>query len=83
MLQTNFSKFILVASSLIITSLIVIPAHAGWWDDAVSNVKSWGGEDVVEQVINTGLSNSTVSVEDRGSSLIDLVRPPILESQPY
>lgn len=63
------SKIKFIASSLLFTSLISTQTSAGWWDDAVSAVKSLGGDEVVEEVINSGLnegglSNGTLSVEN-------------------
>jgi hypothetical protein len=42
MYQIKRSKFAFIASSLIFTSLISNQVSAGWWDDAVSTVKSSG-----------------------------------------
>ena len=57
MRQTTQAKLTLIASSLLFTSLISNQANAGWWDDAVSTVKSLGGEEVVEEVIKSDVSN--------------------------
>lgn len=62
--QSKQSKFTLIASSLLFTSLIATQANAGWWDDAVSAIKSIGGDEVVEQVVSSGLSNGALSTDD-------------------
>ncbi len=64
MYQIKRSKFAFIASSLIFTSLISNQVSAGWWDDAVSTVKSSGGDEILEAVINPGLSDDALSLED-------------------
>jgi hypothetical protein len=64
MYQIKRSKFAFIASSLIFTSLISNQVSAGWWDDAVSTVKSSGGDEILETVINAGLSDDALSLED-------------------
>jgi hypothetical protein len=64
MYQIKRSKFAFIASSLIFTSLISNQVSAGWWDDAVSTVKSSGGDEILETVINPGLSDDALSLED-------------------
>lgn len=64
MYQTKRSKFTVIASGLLFTSLISNPVNAGWWDDAVSAIKSLAGDEVLEDVINSGLSNNALSLDD-------------------
>jgi hypothetical protein len=64
MYQIKRSKFAFIASSLIFTSLISNQVSAGWWDDAVSTVKSSGRDEILEAVINPGLSDDALSLED-------------------
>lgn len=62
--QTKISKVKLIASALVFVSFFSSQTNAGWWDDAVSTVKSLGGDEVVEEVVNSGLSSSGLSTED-------------------
>jgi hypothetical protein len=64
MYQIKRSKFAFIASSLIFTSLISNQVSAGWWDDAVSTVKSSGGDEILGTVINAGLSDDALSLDD-------------------
>ncbi len=64
MYQIKRSKFVFIALSLIFTSLISNQVSAGWWDDAVSTVKSSGRDEILEAVINPGLSDDALSLED-------------------
>jgi hypothetical protein len=69
MYQIKRSKFAFIASSLIFTSLISNQVNAGWWDDAVSTAKSLGDEDIVKEVMDSGivngsLGNSALNIED-------------------
>lgn len=64
MQQSTRAKLTLITSSLLFTSFISHQANAGWWDDAVSTVKSLGGEEAIEEVIKSGVSNDALSLED-------------------
>ena len=68
MYQIKRSKFAFIASSLIFTSLISNQVSAGWWDDAVSAVKSSGGDEILETVIDAGLNDSALSLEDMSTA---------------
>ncbi|MGK0397855.1 MAG: hypothetical protein ACJA0I_000142 [Gammaproteobacteria bacterium] len=64
MYQIKRSKLAFIASSFIFTSLISNQVSAGWWNDAVSTVKSLSDEEIVKEVIDSGLGNSALNIED-------------------
>jgi hypothetical protein len=69
--QIKRSKFALIASSLIFTSLLSNQVSAGWWDDVASTVKSLGDKEIVKKVIgsgNDGLANGALSLEDMSNA---------------